>query len=121
MANLKNGTLNYNLTKDAACCERKQAYIEERNMMDPTYPDLNDPRFTDPAPVFTIQNNQLYRDGNSVGRIYNNKTGKLIDITDTQGTNITAKDTEDSATRQDIPIPTVEKLTGTKFTIEEVP
>lgn len=121
MAYLTNGTLNYNLTKDAACCEQQQAYIEDRNKMDPTYPDPNDSRFTDPAPVFTIQNNQLYRDGVAIGKIYNNKTGKLIEITDTQGTEITAKDTEDSATRQDVPIPTVEKLTGTKFTIEEIP
>lgn len=45
MAYLTNGTLNYNLTQEEACCERKQAYIKERNMMDPTYPDPNDERF----------------------------------------------------------------------------
>ncbi len=45
MAYLTNGTLNYNLTKDAACCEQQQAYIEDRNKMDPTYPDPNDERF----------------------------------------------------------------------------
>ena len=31
MAYLTNGTLNYDLTKDAACCEQQQAYIEDRN------------------------------------------------------------------------------------------
>jgi hypothetical protein len=54
MANLKNGTLNYFLTKDLDALENRENALKEMNKMDPTYPDPNDPRFTDPAPVFTI-------------------------------------------------------------------
>ena len=45
MANLKNGTFNYYLTKGEMCCEDLKRAIEERNKFDPTYPDPNDERF----------------------------------------------------------------------------
>lgn len=113
MANLKNGTLNYFLTKDLDALENRENALKEMNKMDPTYPDPNDPRFTDPAPVFTIQDNQLYRDGVAIGKIYNNKTGKVVEITETTETGFKYQDTnEDAIITKDISISVVEKLTG---------
>ena len=115
MANLKNGTLNYFLTKDLDALENRENALKEMNKMDPTYPDPNDPRFTDPAPVFTIQNNQLCRDGVAIGKIYNNKTGKVVEITETTETGFKYQDTnEDALINKDNSIAVVEKLTGLK-------
>ena len=115
MANLKNGTLNYFLTKDLDALENRENALKEMNKMDPTYPDPNDPRFTDPAPVFTIQDNQLYRDGVAIGKIYNNKTGKVVEITETTETGFKYRDTEEDAIiTKDISTSVVEKLTGLK-------
>lgn len=115
MANLKNGTLNYFLTKDLDALENRENALKEMNKMDPTYPDPNDPRFTDPAPVFTIQDNQLYRDGVAIGTLYNNKTGKVVEITETTETGFKYQDTEEDALiNKDNSIAVVEKLTGLK-------
>ena len=112
MDNLKNGTLNYFLTKKYVLTPEQ---INEINRMDPTYPDPNDSRFTDPAPVFTIQNNQLYRDGNPIGRIYNNKTGKIVTIDTITEDSFFYKDTSETAIiTQDISVTTISKLTGLK-------
>ena len=120
MANLKNGTLNYFLTKDLDALENRENALKEMNKMDPTYPDPNDPRFTDPAPVFTIQNNQLCRDGVALGKIYNNKTGKVVEITETTETGFKYRDTEEDALiNKDNSIAVVEKLTGLKGEVVE--
>lgn len=109
---LTNGTLNYNLTKEYILTPEQ---IAEKNNMIPDYPDPNDPRFTDPAPVFTIQNNQLCRDGVSIGKVYNNKTGKVVEITETTETGFKYQDTEEDALiNKDNSIAVVEKLTGLK-------
>ena len=122
MANLKNGTLNYFLTKDLDALENRENALKEMNKMDPTYPDPNDPRFTDPAPVFTIQDNQLCRDGVAIGKIYNNKTGKVVEITETTETGFKYQDTEEDALiNKDNSIAVVEKLTGLKGEIVSKP
>ena len=115
MANLKNGTLNYFLTKDLDALENRENALKEMNKMDPTYPDPNDPRFTDPAPVFTIQDNQLYRDGVAIGKIYNNKTGRIVKIDTLTEDSFSYKDTSETAIiSRDISVTTVSKLTGLK-------
>lgn len=115
MANLKNGTLNYFLTKDLDALENRENALKEMNKMDPTYPDPNDPRFTDPAPVFTIQDNQLYRDGVAIGTLYNNKTGKIVEIDTITENSFSYIDTdEDAIISQSVAVTTVSKLTGLK-------
>ena len=109
---LTNGTLNYNLTKEYILTPEQ---IAERNNMIPDYPDPNDERFKETLPVFTLENNQLCRDGVSIGKIYNNKTGKVVEITETTETGFKYQDTEEDALiNKDNSIAVVEKLTGLK-------
>lgn len=115
MANLKNGTLNYFLTKDLDALENRENALRERNDMDPSYPDPNEERFKQPLPVYTIENNQLYRDGNLVGKIYNNTTGKIVEITEVTEDTFYYIDTEENAIiTKDISISVVSKLIGLK-------
>ena len=109
---LTNGTLNYNLTKKYILTPEQ---IAERNNMIPDYPDPNDERFKETLPVFTIQDDQLCRDGVAIGKIYNNKTGKVVEITETTETGFKYRDTEENALiNKDNSIAVVEKLTGLK-------
>ena len=112
---LTNGTLNYNLTKEYILTPEQ---IAERNNMIPDYPDPNDERFKETLPVFTLENNQLCRDGVSIGKVYNNKTGKVVEITETTETGFKYQDTEEDALiNKDNSIAAVEKLTGLKSEI----
>ena len=109
---LTNGTLNYNLTKEYILTPEQ---IAERNNMIPDYPDPNDERFKETLPVFTLENNQLCRDGVAIGKIYNNKTGKVVEITETTETGFKYQDTnEDALINKDNSVTVVEKLTGLK-------
>ena len=114
---LTNGTLNYNLTKEYILTPEQ---IAERNNMIPDYPDPNDERFKETLPVFTLENNQLCRDGVAIGKIYNNKTGKVVEITETTETGFKYQDTnEDALINKDNSIAVVEKLTGLKGEITQ--
>lgn len=115
---LTNGTLNYNLTKEYILTPEQ---IAERNNMIPDYPDPNDERFKETLPVFTLENNQLCRDGVSIGKVYNNKTGKVVEITETTETRFKYQDTEEDALiNKDNSIVVVEKLTGLRGVAETV-
>lgn len=109
---LTNGTLNYNLTKEYILTPEQ---IAERNNMIPDYPDPNDERFKETLPVFTLENNQLYRDGVAIGKIYNNKTGRIVEINTLTEDSFSYKDTSETAIiSRDISVTTVSKLTGLK-------
>ena len=111
---LTNGTLNYNLTKEYILTPEQ---IAERNNMIPDYPDPNDLRFQTTPSVYTIENDSLYRDGELVGKIYNNKTGMLVEVTEVTDNIITVKDTEEQSNGGDIPLVVVQKLTGKEIVV----
>ena len=119
MANLKNGTLNYYLTKDLNPDEYRERALRERNEMDPSYPDPNDLRFQTTPSVYTIENDSLYRDGELVGRIYNNKTGMLVTVKNVTDSTITVQDKDEKGNVKDVSLPVVAKLTGKDIIVEE--
>lgn len=113
---LTNGTLNYNLTKEYILTPEQ---IAERNNMIPDYPDPNDERFKETLPVFTLENNQLCRDGVSIGKVYNNKTGKVVEILEINENSFYYRDTEEDALiSKDNSVTVVRKLTNLKDTEE---
>ena len=118
---LVNGTLCYNITKKCEVYmeskENYQKYINERNKFDPSYPSPNDIRFQTTPSTYTIENDSLYRDGNLLGKIYNNKTGNLVEVTGTTDSTITVKDIEEQSNGGDIPLVVVQKLTGKKVIV----